>query len=502
MKKAILLIATIITAITSTWAAETNSNLCIRYTTTSVGSNIWDWQAHYTLAKPLTKGENYTLSMKVKASANTELAFWPVWEASTNRDQWNNSADVQYLATYNVTTEWQTMTWKFNANFNLDKLAWHFGKLNGSIYFDDVVLKDDAIGVNFISNGDFSDNSTTGWSKVSYHNLTFSLVDSDSNDTPVIKEPETPETWEFAQQGDPNFHIYLCFGQSNMEGNAKIEQQDLINVPERFQMMAAVNFSSPSRKQGEWYTAVPPLCRPGTGLTPADYFGRTLVEQLPEEIKVGVINVAVGGAKIELYMEEFKDAYIAGEASWFKNYCAQYNNDPLGRLIEMGKIAQQSGVIKGILLHQGESNNGQADWADKVKKVYTRICYNLGLNPEEVPLLAGETLYEDQGGACSWHNVNAMPNLPKVMKNAYIISAKDLPGNGVDPFHFSAAGYRELGRRYAAKMLEILKEQDNQNSSSMIEVEIEKIENRTMNAYDLLGRRYSSYKDGLFYIIH
>ncbi len=88
------------------------------------------------------------------------------------------------------------------------------------------------------------------------------------------------------------------------------------------------------------------------------------------------------------------------------------------------------------------------------------------------------------------------------MKNAYIISAKYLPGNGVDPFHFSAAGYRELGRRYAAKMLEMLKEQDNQNSSSMIEVEIEKIENRTMNAYDLLGRRYSSYKDGLFYIIH
>ena len=29
----------------------------------------------------------------------------------------------------------------------------------------------------------------------------------------------------FAQ--DPNFHIYLCFGQSNMEGNANIEQQDL-----------------------------------------------------------------------------------------------------------------------------------------------------------------------------------------------------------------------------------------------------------------------------------
>ena len=29
---------------------------------------------------------------------------------------------------------------------------------------------------------------------------------------------------------DPDFHIYLCFGQSNMEGNARIEEQDLEGV--------------------------------------------------------------------------------------------------------------------------------------------------------------------------------------------------------------------------------------------------------------------------------
>lgn len=29
----------------------------------------------------------------------------------------------------------------------------------------------------------------------------------------------------FAQ--DPNFYIFLCFGQSNMEGAARIEPQDL-----------------------------------------------------------------------------------------------------------------------------------------------------------------------------------------------------------------------------------------------------------------------------------
>ena len=40
---------------------------------------------------------------------------------------------------------------------------------------------------------------------------------------------------------DKNFHIYLCFGQSNMEGNARIEPQDKEGVSERFKVMSAVD---------------------------------------------------------------------------------------------------------------------------------------------------------------------------------------------------------------------------------------------------------------------
>lgn len=272
----------------------------------------------------------------------------------------------------------------------------------------------------------------------------------------VTAEPVIPETWEYVQQGDPNFHIYLCFGQSNMEGAARAEAQDTVNVNPRLKMMAAVDFPKMGRKQGEWYTAVPPICRQSSGLTPADYFGRYLVENLPEEISVGLINVAVGGAKIELFMEEFKDDYIAGEADWFKNFCKDYDNDPLGRLIAMGKLAQQKGTIKGILLHQGESNNGQDTWAEKVKKVYLRICYALGLNPAETPLLAGETLYKDQGGSCYLHNEAALPMLKDAIPNSYVISAEGLPGNGRDPWHFNADGYRQIGKRYGETMLQIL----------------------------------------------
>ena len=85
---------------------------------------------------------------------------------------------------------------------------------------------------------------------------------------------------------DPNFHIYLAFRQSNMEGNAKIEAQDTANVSPRFKMMAAVDMKSKGRVKGDWYTAVPPLCRENTGLTPVDYFGRELIDKLPEKITV------------------------------------------------------------------------------------------------------------------------------------------------------------------------------------------------------------------------
>ena len=73
---------------------------------------------------------------------------------------------------------------------------------------------------------------------------------------------------------DPNFQIYLCFGQSNMEGIAAIEDIDRTGVNPRFMAMYAVDDEKAGWKKGQWHTAVPPQARPDTGLTPVDYFGR------------------------------------------------------------------------------------------------------------------------------------------------------------------------------------------------------------------------------------
>jgi hypothetical protein len=106
---------------------------------------------------------------------------------------------------------------------------------------------------------------------------------------------------------DKNFYVYLCIGQSNMEGAARAEAQDSV-VDARFQVMQAVDCPDIDRSKGNWYTAVPPLCRCRTNLGPTDYFGRTMVGNLPEKVKVGVIVVAVGGCKIELFD---KDNYVS-----------------------------------------------------------------------------------------------------------------------------------------------------------------------------------------------
>ena len=56
---------------------------------------------------------------------------------------------------------------------------------------------------------------------------------------------------------DPNFYIFLCFGQSNMEGAAKPEAQDLVSAGPRFLLMPAVDDPQRGRKMGEWCEALP-----------------------------------------------------------------------------------------------------------------------------------------------------------------------------------------------------------------------------------------------------
>lgn len=251
---------------------------------------------------------------------------------------------------------------------------------------------------------------------------------------------------------DQNFYIFLCFGQSNMEGQGAIQVQDK-TVDSRFQVLQALECSNLGRSKATWYTAVPPLCQCWSGLSPADYFGRTMVENLPDSIKVGVINVAVGGCDIRLFDKDiYQDYDSTYSESWFTNKVKDYEWNPYQYLIDLAQLAQQDGVIKGILLHQGETNNGDAQWPSYVKKIYTDILTDLSLGADSVPLLAGEVL-SAEGNCCSAMNT-IINRLPDTIPTAYVISSSGCAGQ--DNAHFNSEGYRILGRRYGMKMLSLL----------------------------------------------
>jgi len=251
---------------------------------------------------------------------------------------------------------------------------------------------------------------------------------------------------------DPNFHIYLCFGQSNMEGQGTIETQDL-NEDERFKVFQALDCPNLGRVKETWYTANPPNCQCYSKLSPSDNFGMTMVENLSDSITVGIINVSIAGCDIRIFDKDIYQDYDSTYVEdWFLNKVAGYEGNPYQYLINLAQLAQQDGVIKGILLHQGETNTGQTAWPSYVQKIYNDMLTDLSLDATEVPILAGE-MVSAPGNCCS--SMNPIINqLPSLIPNAHVISSAGC--GAADGAHFDSEGYRILGARYADKMLTLV----------------------------------------------
>lgn len=246
-----------------------------------------------------------------------------------------------------------------------------------------------------------------------------------------------------APSGDPNFHVYLLIGQSNMEGMAKPEAQDRM-LNDRVKVLSYDNCASFAREYNQWYTASPPLHGCFAGVGPGDNFGKTLADAYPEAT-IGLVPCAIAGVDIAFFRkgvvstrrDEFKippDNQLSGAYEW---------------VVERARLAQQTGVIKGIIFHQGESDTGRAAWLDDVQGMVADLRADLGIG--DVPFLAGELLY---GGCCDAHNP-IIAQIPERIPNSFVISAEGLKGQ--DDAHFDLAGQREFGVRYGQKMLEALR---------------------------------------------
>lgn len=309
-----------------------------------------------------------------------------------------------------------------------------------------------------------------------------------------------------AQEPDPDFYIFLGIGQSNMQGKAPIETKDRNSTKDftnddwaRYKKMIIVD--SNSSKIGTWTTAKPPIVRPDTQLGVTDYFGRYLVKGLDERYKVGVVVVAVDGCQIEAFSKNKTTAtnYInnSSTGSWVKNAAAQYGNYPYGKLVEMAKKAQESGVIKGIIFHQGESGANGTTWLRDVYTLYTNLLADLNLSIDSVPFIAGEPLRTYNGNPApasgARQYIDMLPDYFKQQsgKNiAYVASSEGL--TAYDEYHFSSEGYRTLGTRYGEIMLPLLL-----NQGALPNAVMTVVDEKADVIYDLLGRRLKAPQKGI-----
>ena len=261
---------------------------------------------------------------------------------------------------------------------------------------------------------------------------------------------------------NPNFHIYIAYGQSNMAGNGDIvPAEDQATDPKNFLMLASHKANANQRsgrttqsiETGKWYPAIPPMFHPTENLSPADYFGRAMVDSLPG-VTVGIIPVAIGAVAIKAFDKDQYKAYFSSAESYIQNWARDYDSNPYQRIVDLGKKAKEVGVIKGFIFHQGETDGSGTEWQNAVYKTYKDFVTALELDENEVPFVAGELLQE--GNNCCGGKNAGIAQLKSKFKKFGLASSKGLQGNGRDPYHFGRAGVIELGKRYCSEMLKLI----------------------------------------------
>ena len=181
---------------------------------------------------------------------------------------------------------------------------------------------------------------------------------------------------------NPNFHIYIAYGQSNMAGNGDIDPAvDQATAPKNFIMLASHTANASQRsgnttqsiKTGEWAAAIPPMFHAFENLSPADYFGRAMVDSLPG-VTVGIIPVAIGAVSIKAFDKVQYQAYFSSAASYIQSWAKDYDSNPYQRIVDLGKKAKEVGVIKGFIFHQGETDGAGTEWQNNGDKTYKAIA--------------------------------------------------------------------------------------------------------------------------------
>jgi len=315
-------------------------------------------------------------------------------------------------------------------------------------------------------------------------------------------------------------HLYIAFGQSNMQGPATIRSSDTQNISDRWQTLNVVagTYASVNRAKSQWYKAVPPLIIPDSGLNnylglkiglgPSDHFGRTMVTGTPNSITLGIVAVAQGDLALSSFRKYAGAGYFSSgqggtvsfvdrdgqtktvnrtlttdssgkttgrpidtERQGWTRYTGVSYSSLYNAIVTNVKLAQNNGwIVKGIIFHQGESGRGLEDktWVEILKEIYDDILEDIGLEANSIPIICGqpfgggkiESSTGNDGGANLDYQLNLDNRIQSTIPNAWVISSEDCgarTGNQQpDGTHFGSDGIQLLGERYGEKMLEVV----------------------------------------------
>jgi beta-glucuronidase len=230
-----------------------------------------------------------------------------------------------------------------------------------------------------------------------------------------------------AQQTDSTggMDLYLLVGQSNMAGRAPVDAVSKEADPHIFML----------DKENNWVPATDPMHfdKPAVvGVGPGLSFAKQLLV-IGGHRTIGLIPCAVGGSPIRVW--EPDSTYLNGL-------------HPYDDAIRRAGTALQKGTLRGIIWHQGESDNNPAAAAvymEKLKALIERLRRDLG--QPDLPFVAGEIGYFNTTTLIN----KVLDSLPDVVPNTAVVNAEGLTDKG-DSVHFDTRSARELGRRYAQAM--------------------------------------------------
>ncbi|TKB95231.1 sialate O-acetylesterase [Pedobacter cryophilus] len=267
----------------------------------------------------------------------------------------------------------------------------------------------------------------------------FCLQQAFSQIKPIVRKTVKPPI------NKSKFYLFLLVGQSNMAGRGKVESVDTLPNPKVLTL----------NSRGEWEVAKDPIHfdRSYAGVGPGLTFGKLMAEA-DTSIYIGLIPCAVGGSSINAWLPAVDTAKTG------KNYKVA---------ILRTRTAIQSGTLKGVIWHQGETDctaKGVVNYQEKLNKVVNGFRTDLK-NPT-LTFIAGElpafqTQQPDKEKKMQFNpyvaQINTtLQNLKSILANFDYVVATDTDHIG-DYLHFNATSARIMGQRYANLMLKSIKQQ-------------------------------------------